>query len=463
MDYNRKHKCKYCDYRGTRDQLVNHTDSKHKEHVTEEYPASRIVYNYLNGVENGKCIICGKPTKWNDKTWKYYRHCGSRECVEKIKETYRKNAVAKDGKYNYANDPEHLKKMLAGRKISGVYTCSDGSKKTYTGSYERKTIEFMDKVLQVDPKDVLMPGPIFDYEYNGETHQWITDIYYLPYNLVIEVKDGGDNPNMREMKEYREKQLAKEKAIIASGTYNYLRLTNNNFVQLIEIFATLRMAMLDDTKETREAIIRINEDVRLETCCAIKPDIALLLEYDKNHQLKDIGITDMSSAYCLMPRNGKLKSMSKSDVSYYTETYLVNNINADCLKQIKSMVDKNIDNYALFEIVCGKKFVSDIQLVLEDNLTQLSIDDDTFVELTENALNHKNDVFCLESACINEVNGDTIGKLQNANIKLMNSLDGYFLESIGIYPALATTPTTSLYDTISKIDDFSLIVAKYGR
>ena len=33
------------------------------------------------------------------------------------------------------------------------------------------------------------------YMYNGKEHVWITDFLYEPYNLVFDIKDGGDNPN----------------------------------------------------------------------------------------------------------------------------------------------------------------------------------------------------------------------------------------------------------------------------
>ena len=47
------------------------------------------------------------------------------------------------------------------------------------------------------------------------------------------------------------------------GTYNYIRLTNNQFEQLIEILYELKMQMLNDNEETRKAIIRVNEDTDL--------------------------------------------------------------------------------------------------------------------------------------------------------------------------------------------------------
>ncbi len=465
MDYNRKFKCKYCDYKGNREQLVNHIESKHGEFVNDEYPPARIVYNHLNHVETGKCIICGKPTKWNDKTWKYYRHCGSESCKEKIKETYRKNAIAAKGIYNFTKDPKHLEKMLAARKISGVYTCSNGAKKTYTGSYERKAIEFMDKVLNIDPDDIMMPGPIIEYEYDGQLHSWITDIYYIPYNLIIEVKDGGDNPNNREMTEYRAKQLAKEKSIVSLGTYNYLRLTNNNFAQLLQMFTALRIAMINDTDETRKAIIQINESTTLEQTCSNKPDLALLFVYDEIHStIEKIGITNMSSQYCIIPENGRLKEVSKYDLPYDTLTYLIKDSSNINIGTIKESYNNNVpvNNYTIFESLFNKEFISLSQLMLEDNLVKLDLTSKTFSELTKNALDKVSDIYHIESTHINNLPEEMINKMDRYNIKLNDSIDGYYLESIGIEPVLATTPTQSLYDTINQLDTFALLVNRYG-
>lgn len=461
MDYNRKFKCKYCDYRGNREELVNHIEHKHSEFVSDQYPASRIVYNYLNNVETGKCVICGKSTKWNDKTWKYYRHCGSEKCKEKIKEAYRKNAIAAKGTYNFTKDPKHLEKMLAGRKISGVYTCSNGAKKTYTGSYERKAIEFMDKVLKIDPDDVMMPGPIIQYEYNGEVHSWITDIYYIPYNLIIEVKDGGDNPNKREMAEYREKQIAKEKAIISMNQYNYLRLTNNNFVQLIQMFSSLRIAMINDTEETRKAIIQINEEVKKPVCNNDK-HLALVFVYSEfSNAVTKVGLTDLSSDYCIIPESGILveKKMSeiynKTKIYYFKETPDV----SDIVYKFKNK--KTVHNTEIFESILNKKFRSDNQIILETNLIPSEDNNHIFSELTQNSLD-RIDTLGYDGKYINGLNEPDLNKLENHNIALKNSSEGYYLETTDIYPALSTKPTMSLYDTISQIDSFILLVNRCG-
>ena len=146
--------------------------------------------------------------------------------------------------------------MLKNRKISGTYIWSDRTQFSYCGSYEKALLEFLDKVLNCKSEDIMTPGPIIDYIYKGEKHQWIMDLYYIPYNLCFDVKDGGKNPNNRPMEEYREKQDAKERAIKDQGKYNYIRLTDNDFSQLFEIFFELKMQLIEnDTNK----IVRINE------------------------------------------------------------------------------------------------------------------------------------------------------------------------------------------------------------
>ena len=172
---------------------------------------------------------------------------------------FKKNMIRVHGKVSLLDDAAHQAKMLANRSISGTYVYSDGTKFTYTGSYEHKAIEFMDKVLHCSSKDIIMPGPVIDYtDQYGNSRQWITDIYYVPYNLIIEVKDGGDNPNNRQMDEYRAKQVSKEAELIKLGEYNYLRLVDNKFVQLMEVLALLKDQEINEPN-TDNKVIRINE------------------------------------------------------------------------------------------------------------------------------------------------------------------------------------------------------------
>lgn len=260
----KKYKCPYCELRLIRKDLIKHIDKKHPELIPQGFSSARLVYNQVNKVDCGKCRVCGKPTGWNEKSGRYDVLCGNPKCKEHMREEYKKNMLRVRGTYNILNDPEQQKKMLANRSISGSYKFSDGGILTYTGSYEKKCLEFMDVVMQIPSKDILSPGPTIEYEYNGNKHFYITDFYYIPYNLIIEVKDGGDNLNNKDsssMRASREKTIEKERIITDRGEYNYIRLTNNDFSQLLDVFMTIKEKLLEgDVSKT----YKINESVIFE-------------------------------------------------------------------------------------------------------------------------------------------------------------------------------------------------------
>lgn len=252
------YKCEFCSYRGTKEQLVSHVEKKHPDMIPEGYTAARLVFNHLNKKDHGTCIVCGGETDWREDLWRYDRV--HPQCKKEYAEYMKANMKKVYGKENLLNDPEQQEKMLKNRRISGQYRFTDGGTVDYVGSYEKKTLEFLDKAMNVKSTDIVAPGPTIEYEYIGEKHFWITDIYFVPMNLIIEVKDGGDNPNNREMPEYRAKQLAKEQAIRDMKKYNYLRLTNNNFEQLLFILAEIKSEMMSVDKEgTPNYVSHINE------------------------------------------------------------------------------------------------------------------------------------------------------------------------------------------------------------
>ena len=266
--YKKKYKCPYCDERFERTKLSTHIEKKHNELIPEGYTASRVAFNTMNHKTVGHCIICGKETDWNEDKCRYERLCNSKKCHRQYVKLTEERLKAARGvsKSEMLSDPSFQDKMLKGRSISGTYKFSDGGKIDYVGTYEKNFLEFMDKFLHVQSIDIQAPGPTIEYYYEGKKHFWITDFYYIPYNLVLDIKDGGKNPNNREMPEYRAKQKAKEKAIASDGRYNYIRLTDNQFDQLIEIMLDLKDAMIDMESPYNQKlaqykpIIRINED-----------------------------------------------------------------------------------------------------------------------------------------------------------------------------------------------------------
>ncbi len=257
MATERRIACPLCRRKDFKDKLIRHIEKDHED-IIGEISAEQFLYDKTHP-GSGKCIVCGNKTDWNEKTGKYHRVCSNSRCKEELRAKFKKNMIRVHGKVSLLDDAAHQAKMLAHRSISGTYVYSDGTKFTYTGSYEHKAIEFMDKVLNCNSKDIIMPGPVIDYtDQYGNSRQWITDIYYVPYNLIIEVKDGGDNPNNRQMDEYRAKQVSKETELIRLGEYNYLRLTDNKFVQLMEVLALLKDQEINDPTTTNK-VIRINE------------------------------------------------------------------------------------------------------------------------------------------------------------------------------------------------------------
>lgn len=257
----KKYKCPYCNNKYIRKDLINHIDKTHEELIPDGFVSAQIVYDLVNGTKGyGKCRVCKKSTKWNMSAGRYDVLCGNIRCKEHMREEYKKNMLKVHGTYNILNSDEQQKKMLANRSISGKYTFSDGGVLTYTGSYERKFLEFADKVMQIPSKDIMAPGPTIEYEMNGKKHFYITDFLYIPYNAIIEIKDGGSNPNNKNstgMQSSRQRTLEKEKLITDRGEYSYLRLTDNNFMQLLEFFMDIKIKLIEGIDSPT---VKINEE-----------------------------------------------------------------------------------------------------------------------------------------------------------------------------------------------------------
>ena len=293
MATERRIACPLCRRKDFKDKLIRHIEKDHED-IIGDISAEQFLYDKTHP-GSGKCIVCGNKTDWNEKTGKYHRVCSNPRCKEELRAKFKKNMIRVHGKVSLLDDAAHQAKMLAHRSISGTYVYSDGTKFTYTGSYEHKAIEFMDKVLNCNSKDIIMPGPVIDYtDQYGNSRQWITDIYYVPYNLIIEVKDGGDNPNNRQMDEYRAKQVSKETELIRLGEYNYLRLTDNKFVQLMEVLALLKDQEINDPTTTNK-VIRINESAvyddrffTIDDTDELKDDKDIPIEYDIIRRLSDL-------------------------------------------------------------------------------------------------------------------------------------------------------------------------------
>lgn len=278
--YQKKYKCPYCEGRFTRAKLHIHIQEKHEDLIPEGYTALRVAFNTINNKTEGHCIMCGNVTDWNEDKGRYERLCNDPKCHEAYKKMVAKRTKKKYGTERLQTDPEYAeyvqRKALAGRKMHGEYTFADGGKIEYFGSYERKFLQFMDQVMHCESEDILAPAPSIKYQYEGKTHLYIPDFYYIPYNLIIEIKDGGSNPNNHPHRtgEDELKLRAKEEAIRQLNEFSYVRVVNNDFSQVLSIMAVLKYNMAHRYKDP---VIKVNESMLLETASTV----------DRNFKPKD--------------------------------------------------------------------------------------------------------------------------------------------------------------------------------
>jgi hypothetical protein len=227
-----------------KDALYDHMQSEHAEDL-HGLPAAQIYFNFKNrydlNKQHGKCVMTGKPTKFNLTTERYERFADENARLA-YREYFRKNMIKRYGKDMLLDEPDQQKKMLANRGISGVYTWTSGHTSTYTGSYERKFLEFLDLQLHWEnPGDIMSPSPVvFPYKdgKGGVQRFHIPDFYISSLNLIINVKSS-DNQHYR-LRDI-ETEMAQDKAI-ENSKYNYLKLYDNNFERFLEIIHDINKA-----------------------------------------------------------------------------------------------------------------------------------------------------------------------------------------------------------------------------
>ena len=262
----KKYKCPYCDERYERAKLHIHIQNKHEELIPEGYTALRVAFNTINNKTEGHCIMCKGVTDWNEDKGRYERLCNKPECHEAYKKMIAERYNRIYGTDRLQTDPRYAeyvqRKALEGRKMSGKYKFADGGEVSYMGTYEKKFLMFMDQVMHCKSEDIIAPGPSIKYMWEGQEHLYLPDYYYEPYNLIIEIKDGGSNPNnhSKRLGEEAERIAAKEAGVKKDGHFNYVRVTNNDFGQLLQIMSVLKYQMRHPYYYT-EPVFRINESV----------------------------------------------------------------------------------------------------------------------------------------------------------------------------------------------------------
>lgn len=265
--YEKRYRCPYCNKMIERSKMGNHILDNHEEMIPEGFTHTRLGFNIVNKKESGTCVECNKESLWNENIKRYNRFC-SDKCKINAGKKAKENMIKVYGKQHLLDDPEVQIKMLKNRKISGTYIFNDGSKLDYVGSLEKSFLEYLDKECKISSNDIITDYPIIEYDDDGVKRKYIPDFYIEPFNLIIEVKDGGNNKNNNpSISDSRRKTKNKEKRIKELNKYNYLRLTDKNFHQFLECINIIK-----NIGEKDDKVYIINENV----------DIKYLLEYSKS-------------------------------------------------------------------------------------------------------------------------------------------------------------------------------------
>ena len=268
--------------------LYEHFEDEHNESIPKNFTPAQYIYFLKTGKDKGKCIVCKRPTKWNEVTNKYLRFCPLMQCKDKYRELFKERMIGKYGKIHLLNSPEQQKKMLANRKISGEYIWSDGTKKTYTGSYELDLLKFLDIFLRFSSEDVMTPSPhVYYYEYEGEEKFYIPDAFIPSLNLEIEVKTGKDNENNHPKIQAvdKVKERLKDKVLMSQSTFNYIKLTNKNYDALFEFLKQAKERFIESNGEDNKPIFVLMESYENII------DVDIIMEVEYHRALRILGDT----------------------------------------------------------------------------------------------------------------------------------------------------------------------------
>lgn len=234
----------------------NHVKSAHPELIPSGWSYARYFYYILTGKDKGSCTVCKSDTDWNEATQKYERFCKNPVCKEKYREMFKNRMMKKYGKVHLLNDPEQQRKMLAGRKISGLYTFQNGKQIGYVGSYEKHFLIMLDKFLHFDPDGIMMPSPhTYEYDYknpddieNEGKHFFIPDAYIPSLNLEIEIKQNTNN-HPKLLKIDKVKEMQKDELMKSLPNVNYIKIVEKEYTEFFKLINELSTIVSDDERK----------------------------------------------------------------------------------------------------------------------------------------------------------------------------------------------------------------------
>lgn len=253
-----KYKCQLCNQKFySYNFLVNHTEKYHNEEFKNSNTSNidQFIFDTRYPGKHHLCTICHvKQCVWNEKTLKYSRFCDNPECRKQARLLFQKNMKKIYGTDNLLNDPEHQANMLANRKISGKYKFKDGTEIVYVGKYELDFLNFCENTMGFDSTDIVpIPSHLYlTYYDNIEKREryYIPDFYMPRFKLAIEIKDGSKFPIDSKLK-----TIMKERAVINSKKFNYIKIVDKKYDDFIKLIETLQEKQIDEMNSNDFIII----------------------------------------------------------------------------------------------------------------------------------------------------------------------------------------------------------------
>lgn len=318
------------------DSLSVHIESEHDDLIPNGWSGGMYYFNALHGRINGTCVICKRDTKFNKVTNKPFRLCENPKCTKQFRENFKRNMKAA-GKENIMRDPEHQRKMLSNRSIAKDYIWSNGDVKRCIGSFEYDACKFLDIFMQLPSEEVIIPAPMtIEYEYEGEKHFYIPDIFLQSIYAILEIKDGGDNPNMHPKIQAvdKKKEKAKEEAL-KKLNYNYIKIENKQYGAFVNFFMELKNIDNEIKGEKFRPLIITNEDVSFLYDMDIEEstDLEIVLLSDKNYSTglmvgdKILCYSDYNNKpYIVNKNSSSLKILRSNPVDLYNKVHVISKL-----------------------------------------------------------------------------------------------------------------------------------------
>lgn len=327
--------CPYCSkYFSKKQAALDHINKYHGNYLERDnMDAAQALYYSTHGTLKGKCMCgCGQDTEWNYKTGKPYKVSDDPECRKRLRNQALRNHKRVYGTETLLNDMDHQKEMQKHRPTAGEYTFSDGGKVGYLSSLELNFLQFCDKVMEFESKMVQDSPETFTYKdpKDGKLHQYIPDFYLPDYNLLIEIKDGGENPNTNPafIKETKYKVALKDEVMKKQNRYNYIKIVDKKYGPFMEL---LYQIVRSDTEYkapgrtlaviTESALMDPDDSVNFGIVTESVGGYVMIAKTPNTESVVGIGIAETSDLSNLRYTDYMTCTMNYEDIEYLRKEY----------------------------------------------------------------------------------------------------------------------------------------------